>query len=102
MSAYILVLAEITNPDRFAAYTQVVPPLIEKFGGSYQVLGGDMRPLEGEWGDTKVVISHWPNKAAAESFWFSDEYAEAKKLRAGTGDFRVTLVEGVHSAPLES
>jgi hypothetical protein len=34
-----------------------------------------------------------PSKAAALAFWNSPEYAAAKQLRAGAGDFQVLLIE---------
>jgi uncharacterized protein (DUF1330 family) len=40
-----------------------------------------------------VVVSEWPDKAAALRFWNSPEYAEAKALRAGLADVSVLLVE---------
>ena len=40
-----------------------------------------------------MVISEWPDKAAAEAFWNSPEYAEVKKLRAGIADCQVLLIE---------
>jgi uncharacterized protein (DUF1330 family) len=47
------------------------------------------------------VISEWPDRAAALRFWQSPEYAEARKLREGTGSFQVVLVdaEGIAAAP---
>ena len=40
-----------------------------------------------------MVISEWPDKAAAKAFWDSPEYQEAKKLREGIADVQVLLIE---------
>ena len=40
-----------------------------------------------------MVISEWPDKAAAKAFWNSPEYAEVKKLREGIADCQVLLIE---------
>ena len=41
-----------------------------------------------------MVISEWPDRAAAQAFWNSPEYAEAKKLRDGIAACQVLLIEG--------
>ena len=40
-----------------------------------------------------VVISEWPDEAAALAFWNSPEYAEAKRLREGLAEVSVLLIE---------
>lgn len=97
MSAYIVVEAIITDREGFLPYTKVVPPLVAKMGGEYIAIGGEAEPLEGDWGETKVVLHRWPNMQAAREFWYSDEYQAAKELRAGTGTFRVMLVDGLYT-----
>ena len=44
-------------------------------------------------GYSSIAVSMWPNKKAAEDFWYSDEYKEVKKLREGLADVEVILVE---------
>lgn len=92
MSAYIIVEAIITKPQEFSAYAQAVPAVVEQFGGVYRILGGEAEPLEGDWGQTRIVMHEWPSMEAARAFWSSEEYAAVKPLRAGTGEFRVMLV----------
>lgn len=102
MSAYIVVEAKITDRERFVAYAQAVPPLVRSMGGEYLALGGESKALEGDWGETKIVLHRWPNMQAAEAFWYSDDYQKIKQLRSGTGVFRVMLVDGIQSHVLES
>ena len=49
--------------------------------------------LEGDHPGGSVVVSKWPDKAAALAFWHSPEYAEAKQLREGVADCQVLVVE---------
>ena len=93
MSVYLIIEAKITDPVRFMAYVDAVPPLVAEFGGKYIVLGGDSEILEGEWDGEKIVVHRWPDKASAKRFWNSADYAEVRKLRKGIGRFRVMLVE---------
>lgn len=92
---HMIVIAELTDRARFLAeYASVVPALVEKFGGRYIIRGGGGEFLEGGWCDrASALVSEWPSKDAALRFWNSPEYAEAKKLREGTGRFQVLLIE---------
>jgi len=95
MSCFMIVQARITQPEKFRAYTAVVPALVASHGGRYRVLGGATSVLEGQWPEVKTVISEWPDRASAQAFWDSPEYAAAKRLRDGAGEFTVVLVDGL-------
>ena len=101
MTAYIIVEAIVHDPETFSAYAKKVPAIVAQFGGDYLVLGGPQQSLEGDWSHSRVVMHRWPSAEQARAFWESDEYAAAKPLRAGTGEFRVILVEGVQQTVLE-
>ena len=98
---YMIVLGAFTDFDRFMRdYQTAVAPLIASFGGEYLLVGSNLLPLEMPLetdcpGGGGSVISKWPSRAVALAFWNSPEYAEVKKLRAGTGQFQVVLVDGV-------
>ncbi len=94
MDAYMIIEAEIHDRERFAHYAQAVAPLVAEYGGEYLVLGGRHEPLEGEFSGQRFVVSRWPSREAALAFWNSERYAELRRLRAGTGRFRVILIEG--------
>ncbi|MDA9553970.1 DUF1330 domain-containing protein [Emcibacteraceae bacterium] len=97
MSAYMLVIAEIDNMEEFRDYAVAAADLIGKFGGEYIVRGAkDAVTLEGDWPEEKkLVVSKWPSMEAAQEFWNSPEYAEAKKLRLGKAKVVVRLMSGV-------
>ena len=101
MTAYIIVEAIVHDPETFSAYAKKVPAIVAQFGGEYLGLGGPQQSLEGNWSHSRVVMHRWPSAEQARAFWESDEYAAAKPLRAGTGEFRVILVEGVQQTVLE-
>lgn len=95
MPAYMIVTAVIRDRDAFiAGYGRAAAALVERFGGRYVLRGPGAQLLEGSFGDgASMVISEWPDKAAALAFWHSPEYAEAKKLREGIADVQVQLIE---------
>jgi uncharacterized protein (DUF1330 family) len=95
MPAYMIVVAKIADRDAFInGYGAAAGKLVEQFGGKYVMRGPGAELLEGDFGDgASMVISEWPDKAAAKAFWNSPEYAVAKKLRAEVADCQVLLIE---------
>jgi len=97
--AYMWIEAILTDPQQFAEYGKRMVELVPQYGGRYVVFRGECEALEGEFGDTRVVVSEWASMQAARAFWHSDAYAEVRKLRGGTGTFRVLLLESLNSSP---
>jgi uncharacterized protein (DUF1330 family) len=95
MPAYMIVTAKIADRDAFInGYGAAAAALVAKFGGKYVLRGPGAKLLEGDFGEgASMVISEWPDKASAEAFWNSPEYAAAKKLRDGVADCQVLLIE---------
>ena len=99
MSAYLVISAQIRDRERFlAGYAPAAAALTESFGGEYVLRAPGAEVIEGEHPGGSVVISKWPDRAAALAFWESAEYAEARKLREGIADCQVLLVDEA-SAP---
>ncbi len=95
MPAYMIVAAKVFDRERFmAGYGKAAAELVDRFGGRYLMRAPGAELLEGSFGDgSAMVISEWPDKAAAKRFWDSPEYAEVKKLREGIADCQVLLIE---------
>lgn len=95
MPAYMIVTARVHDRDRFlAGYAPAAASLVARFGGRYVLRAPGAQALEGrETAPASVVISEWPDKAAALAFWNSPDYAEVKALRDGLADCSVLLVE---------
>lgn len=95
MPAYMIVTAKIADRQAFIeGYGQAAGALVAQFGGRYVLRGPGAMLLEGDFGDgASMVISEWPSKEAALTFWHSPEYAEAKRLREGVADCQVLLIE---------
>jgi uncharacterized protein (DUF1330 family) len=94
MAAWLVVTARVHDRERFmAGYAPAAARLVAQFGGSYVIRAPGGQYLEGDGPDgTSVVVSAWPDRAAALAFWHSAEYAEVRKLREGLADVEVLLV----------
>ena len=94
MAAYVLVDVDVTDTDQYDQYRPLAAASVEQYGGRYIVRGSGGTFLEGGWpAQPSALVSRWPSRAAALAFWNSPEYAAAKRLREGTGRFRVLLVD---------
>ncbi len=95
MAAYLVITAQLRDRERFIrGYGAAAAELTERFGGEYLVRAPGLTVLEGDHPGGSLVVSRWPDKAAALAFWNSPEYAQARKLRAGIANCQVLLVEG--------
>jgi uncharacterized protein (DUF1330 family) len=66
--------------------------LYERFGARFVVARAPAEVLEGEYpSDRLTIIAEFPNRAAAEAFWFSEDYQRIKPLRDGAGDFTIGI-----------
>jgi uncharacterized protein (DUF1330 family) len=92
--AYIVVQAEVTNPQRYAEYAKLSPGILAKYGGKFLARGGKTVTLEGPPAKNRVVVIEFPSLEKAEEFYRSPEYTEAKKLREGAATAQFIAVEG--------
>jgi uncharacterized protein (DUF1330 family) len=91
---YVIVHAEVTNPEKWAEYVAKSKVALDKYEGKPLVRGGRSQLMEGA-GRPRNVILEFPSYESAQGYASSAEYAEAKKLRAGAGTLDMVVVEGV-------
>lgn len=96
---YMLVMGTVTDRESFKAYSAALPPLYARFGGRYLAIKRGPPILEGVFEHESVLISAWPNCAAAQAFWTSPAYRDLAQMRHDWGRFSVVLVEGLPAPP---
>jgi uncharacterized protein (DUF1330 family) len=95
MAAYVLSEVRSRDPELLARYRELAAASIARHGGRYLVRGREPVPLEGDWADPdRLVLVEFPDRAAAEAWYRSADYAEALAVRAGALDRRLLLVDG--------
>lgn len=94
MPAYIVATITITDATRFAEYSKGIAGMSERFGGEAIVKGAVTEVLEGasEIGE-RIVVSRFPDAAAARAYVGSPEYREASSKRAGAAVVTMRLIE---------
>lgn len=95
MAAYMVVFARIKDRERFIAdYAAPTARLIETFGGRYIVRTPKTEAIEGGFGPGySAVISQWPDRAAIDRFWKSEDYERLKAARAPLADCHIIVLE---------
>jgi len=91
---YVIVRAEVTNPEKWAEYVAKSKVALDKFGGKPIVRGGKAEIVEGD-GLARNVVLEFDSFDKAHGYATSAEYTEARKLRQGAGTLHMVVVEGV-------
>ena len=100
MSAYMIAICEITNPNEgLKRYSQKSAELTAQYGGTYKVRGMAGEHIEGDFLKGRLLImSEFPSMDKLLEFYNCDEYQEAKKDREGTGNYEIAFFDGLPPA----
>jgi uncharacterized protein (DUF1330 family) len=93
--AYVIVETDVTDPEQYEKYKAASPGAIAAGGGRFLVRGGELAVLEGDWQPSRLVVLEFKDLAAAKSWYQSEAYQEAKKLREGAAHLRAVAVQGL-------
>ena len=94
MTAYLIIEGEVTDHERWRAYSKAVVPLIARFGGKHLNAPGSVKSLEGDHGDWIVALFAFPSMDHIDRFWTSPDYAPVKKLREDAAKLEIRAVPG--------
>lgn len=95
MSGYIIAYIEVTNPTQYEEYKKWSTVAMQAHGAEVCVRGGQVNVLEGDWAPSRVVVLKFPTFAAAQAFYNTPEYLQAREARAGAAIMRMIAVEGL-------
>ena len=100
MPAYWLARAKINDPVEYKRYTDLVPDILDKFGGKVLARGGRHEHLDNGGFYQRHVVVKFPTFDDAVACYRSPEYQEARKFRLnGVGDNELVIVEGGDATP---
>jgi uncharacterized protein (DUF1330 family) len=95
VAAYVVVDIRQTDPERAARYRELSGPSVERHGGRFLARGGGLTVLEGRWEPDRLVIIEFPSSNAAQAWFDSDDYGQARAVREGAGTWQMVVVDGV-------
>lgn len=94
MPGYILMHADVTDPEQYEEFKVAAAKAIESHGGRYLVRGGATTALEGEFG-SRAILLEFPSYTDALTFYRSDEYQAAREIRLRCADSMILAMEGL-------
>jgi uncharacterized protein (DUF1330 family) len=95
MAVYAVVNIRVSDPDRYAEYTEKAPATIAHYGGKYLARGGAVEVLEGEWDPKRLVILEFESIERFYEWYNSPEYAPLKQIRSEVTVTEYVIVEGL-------
>jgi uncharacterized protein (DUF1330 family) len=90
---YWIAHVDVTDPEAYQAYVRANTVAFAKFGGRFLVRGGPYKAAEGVARARQVVLE-FKDYATALACYDSQEYQEAKELRAKASQNELVIVEG--------
>lgn len=95
MPAYWVARAKVNDAVEYKRYTDLVPPIIQKFGGKVMARGGQFESLEEPQKFDRHIVIEFPTYDDAIACHESSEYQEARKFRLnGVGENELIIVDG--------
>lgn len=95
MPAYWVARAKVNDAAEYKRYTDLVPPIIQKFGGKVMARGGRFKSLEEPQKFDRHIVIEFPTFDDAVACHESVEYQEARKFRlGGVGENELIIVDG--------
>jgi uncharacterized protein (DUF1330 family) len=96
MPAYWVARSKINDPVEYKKYTDLVPAIIEKFGGKVLARGGRFQIMEGPDKFHRFIVIEFPTLEQGVACFTSPEYDKAATFRrSGAGEVETIMVEGV-------
>jgi uncharacterized protein (DUF1330 family) len=95
MPAYVIANIEVSDPGPYEAYKTAAAASIARHGGRYLVRGGHSEVVEGAFPGSRFVVIVFEDRAAANAFVASEDYAAAKAHRLGAAAMNMVVVDGL-------
>ena len=94
MAAYVVIQAEVTDPEKFKQYQGLAGPTVAAFGGKVLSAGSDLERMEGQWQRPTFVLLEFESVDKAKAWYASPEYQKAIAARTGAAVFDMIAVAG--------
>ena len=93
MSAYVISMMWVHDPEIYRKYTDRTPPIVKKHGGRFLTCGEEIACVEGKNYDGRMVILAFPSKAHAEAWYNDPVYQEAMKFGQVASKMNYLLIQ---------
>ena len=91
---YVILTEVIRDPEGMHAYGRAAGPSLTKGGAKVLVVDRQPEVLEGQWSATQTVVLEFVSVEAARTWYRSDTYQAAAKIRHDAAVSNVVIVSG--------
>jgi uncharacterized protein (DUF1330 family) len=91
---YVILTEVIRDPEGMLAYGRAAGPSIRDSHAKVLVVDRQPDVLEGEWPATQTVVLEFASVEAAHTWYRSDSYQAAAKIRQDAAGSNVVIVSG--------
>ncbi|CAI8906388.1 DUF1330 domain-containing protein [Pseudomonas sp. IT-P218] len=92
---YIYAELKVTNPEVFyGEYMEKVTPVLQKWGATLAIAGGEPRVLEGDRVVERVVLVEFESPEKANEFYYSEDYQAVIDYRFRSADTHLYMLNG--------
>jgi uncharacterized protein (DUF1330 family) len=95
LAVYLVADIDVHDVETYAEYSRLAQATFEGYGEvTYLVRGGDVEVLEGDWQPKKFFIIRFEDREKAMTWYNSQPYREAMKLRLASSTSNLFMVNG--------
>ena len=104
MVAYWVARSKVNDPDQYRKYTDLVPGILQKFGGKILARGGKFKILEGPEKFHRFIVIEFPSFEQGVACFYSQEYREAAAFRRRNkaGENELVMIEAGEGQPTQA
>ena len=95
MAAYVVLMAEVNDPETYKEYISRTPPIVKRYGGKFLSRGGEVDTIEGEPFNDRLVILEFQSKQAIHDMFSDPEYQAAAEYRKVSSQARILAIDGI-------
>ena len=94
MPAYWIARSKVTDPTTYKTYTDLVPEIIGRYGGTVLARGGRCQIMAGPEYFQRYVVIQFPTFEQGVACFESPEYQAASVFRKAGGEVETVIVQG--------
>ena len=94
MPGFAIFNIDVKRPKEYKEYVEKVKPIAERYGGEYNIRGGESKIVEGSWAYPRTVVIKFPSYEKALEWYNSEEYKPIKQIRLDNSVANGIIIEG--------
>lgn len=94
MTVYVVALIQIEDRARYGAYESGFMEIFERYEGKILAVDDDSHTLEGAWNHSRTVLLEFPDDAALQRWYHSEDYQALMQHRLAASTANLGVLQG--------